>query len=149
MSDISKSFKSLPSGIKIALYLGAGAGVFFIGRKIYKDAKAKSDLEKRLKEEKQSEKIVTIIDSSTGTGVTTTLNLSSIADAINDSIDLRGTYFQTEDETRMVNEIKKVPKAYINELKDLYKTRFGYDLQQDLISSLDSDEWDKISDKFS
>jgi hypothetical protein len=137
-------FNKLPVTLRYGIYAGAGAILFFVGRKVYKDISTKIKLKKIAKEQKESIVKVTIINQENGTGVTTNLNLSLIAGNIYDAFYNNDFFNWTEDETRAVTEIKKVPKQYISQLAQIYSDTYQKNLQNDFTEFCDSDELDKI-----
>lgn len=141
---MKNDFNKLPVTLKYSIYAGAGLIAFFVGRKIYNDITTKVKLKKILKNQEDSVVKVTIIDQGSGTGVTTNLNLSLIAANIYDSFYNNDFFNWTEDETRAVNELKKVPKSYISQLSQIYSNTYQKNLQDDFIKFCDSDELEKI-----
>jgi hypothetical protein len=137
-------FNKLPLTLRYGIYAGAGAILFFVGRKVYKDISTKIKLKKIAKEQEESIVKVTIINQENGTGVTTNLNLSLIAGNIYDAFYNNDFFNWTEDETRAVTEIKKVPKQYISQLAQIYSDTYQKNLQNDFTEFCDSDELDKI-----
>jgi hypothetical protein len=137
-------FNKLPVTLRYGIYAGAGAILFFVGRKVYKDISTKIKLKKIAKEQKESIVKVTIINQENGTGVTTNLNLSLIAGNIYDAFYNNDFFNWTEDETRAVTEIKKVPKQYISQLAQIYSDTYQKNLQNDFTEFCDFDELDKI-----
>jgi hypothetical protein len=141
---MKNDFNKLPVTLRYSIYAGAGLIVFFVGRKIIKDITTKVKLKKVLKDQEDSVVKVTIIDQGSGTGVTTNLNLSLIAGTIYDSFYNNDFFDWTEDETRAIDELKKVPKQYIPQLSQIYSDTYQKNLQNDFIEFCDSDEMEKI-----
>jgi len=141
---MKNDFNKLPVTLRYSIYAGAGLIVFFVGRKIIKDITTKVKLKKVLKDQEDSVVKVTIIDQGSGTGVITNLNLSLIAGTIYDSFYNNDFFDWTEDETRAINELKKVPKQYIPQLSQIYSDTYQKNLQNDFIEFCDSDEMEKI-----
>jgi len=141
---MKNDFNKLPVTLRYSIYAGAGLIAFFVGRKIIKDITTKVKLKKVLKDQEDSVVKVTIIDQGSGTGVTTNLNLSLIAGNIYDSFNNNDFFNWTEDETRAITELKKVPKPYIPQLSQIYSDTYQKNLQNDFIEFCDSDEMEKI-----
>ena len=141
---MKNDFNKLPVTLRYSIYVGAGLIAFFVGRKIYNNITKKVILKKILKDQEDSIVKVTIIDQGSGTGVTTNLNLSLIAGNIYDSFYNNDFFDWTEDETRAINEIKKVPKPYISQLSQIYSDTYKKNLQNDFVQFCDQDELDKI-----
>lgn len=139
-SSIKKLWDDSPALIKIALIGGAGYLVYRFGRNIYDQIQTR----KRLKLYQQSG-INFNVNTGSGSGVTTSINLSSIAMEIYDALGLGSWYSVWEDEDRAINAVKQVPKPYIPDLERIYTQLYQRDLRQDLISYLDGDEWNQIS----
>lgn len=142
---MKNDFNKLPVTLRYGIYVGAGLIAFFVGRKIYNDITTKVKLKKILKDQEDSVVKVTIIDQGSGTGVTTNLNLSLIAGNIYDAFYNNDFFNWTEDETRAINELKKVPKPYISQLSQIYSNTYQKNLQNDFIEFCDSDEMEKIN----
>ena len=139
-SNITKLWNDTPAIAKIAIY-GLGAFLTYrIGRKIYDQYQLKQRL--KLYQQQNFGFNVTTGGSS---GVMQTLNLASIAGEINDSFYNNDPFGWTEDETRAVNAVKQVPKAYIPQLEQTYLQLYQKDLRADLLQYLDQDEWNQIS----
>lgn len=141
---MKNDFNKLPVTLRYGIYAGAGLIVFFVGRKIIKDITTKIKLKKIIEDQEDSIVKVTIIDQGSGTGVTTNLNLSVIAGVIYDSFYNNDYFGWSEDETRAINELKKVPKPYISQLSQIYSDTYQKNLQNDFIEFCDSDEMEKI-----
>jgi hypothetical protein len=141
---MKNDFNKLPVTLKYSIYAGAGLIFFFVGRKIIKNITTKVKLKKIIEDQEDSIVKVTIIDQGSGTGVTTNLNLSLIAGNIYDSFYNNDYFSWTEDETRAINELKKVPKPYISQLSQIYSDTYQKNLQNDFIEFCDSDEMEKI-----
>jgi len=139
-SDIKKLWNDTPALVKIAVY-GAGAFIAYrVGKKFYDQYQ----LKQRLKQYQQ-QNVQYNVNTGTGPGVVQSVNLASVAGEVYDSFYNNDPFGWTEDETRAVNAVKTVPKAYIPQLEQTYLQLYGKDLRADLLSFLDSDEWSQIS----
>jgi hypothetical protein len=139
-SSIRKLWDDSPALVKLALIGGAGYLAYRFGRSIYDEIQ----IRKRLKLYQQSG-INFNVNTGSGTGVTTSINLSSIAMEIYDALGLGSWYQVWEDEDRVINAVKQVPKVYIPDLERTYLQLYQRDLRQDLVAYLDGDEWNQIS----
>ena len=139
-SSIKKLWDDSPAIAKIAIY-GLGAFITYrIGRKIYDQYQLKQRLKLY-----QQQNISFNVTTGGSSGVMQNLNLASIAGEINDSFYNNDPFGWTEDETRAVNAVKQVPKAYIPQLEQTYLQLYQKDLRADLLQYLDQDEWNQIS----
>lgn len=142
-NNIQKLWNDSPALVKLAVY-GAGAFILYrVGKKAYDQYQ----LKQRLKQYQQNQ-IQYQVNTGGGTGVTQTINLASVAGEVYDSFYNNDPFGWTEDETRAVNAVKTVPKAFIPQLEQTYLQLYGKDLRADLLGFLDSDEWNVISSLF-
>lgn len=122
---------------------GVGAAAF-IGYQAYKRWRTNKDLRDRLNQYAAAQAGYSVTLPS-GEVANTTINLATTAAVIYDSFYNNDLLSWTEDETRAVNELKKVPKQLIPQLEQTYATLYSKDLRADLVKYLDSDEYEKIS----
>jgi len=143
-NSIQKAWNDVPGIAKIVIY-GAGAFlVYRIGKRFYDQYQLKQRLKLY-----QQQNVQFNVNAGSGTGVTQSINLATISGVIFDSFYNNDPFGWTEDETRVVNEIKTVPKIYIPQLEQTYLQLYQKDLRADLLAFLDSDEWGQISYLFS
>jgi len=129
--------------VKLVLTIAGTAGAAFLGYQAYKRWRTNKDLRDRLNQYAAAQAGYSVTLPS-GEVANTTINLASIASVIYDCFYNNDWFGATEDETRAVTEVKKVPKNLIPQLEQTYATLYSKDLRGDLVKYLDSDEWDKI-----
>jgi hypothetical protein len=123
----------------------AGVGLAgFIGYKVFKKIQERIELKRKLNLYGQAQTAYTVTTPA-GQTVNATVNLATKAGEIYDALYNNDPFSWTEDETRAVNVVKTVPPALISQLEQTYAQLYSKDLRADLISFLDSDEYDKIS----
>ena len=136
-----KDWNALPPIARTGIRVAEGVALYMIGKKVYTNIATRQ----RLKQYQQAGINYTVIGPG-GQTAAATVNLASVAQAVYDSITNNDPFGWTEDETRIVNEIKTVPKAFIPELERTYTQLYpGRDLRAEVVQALDSDEWAKIS----
>lgn len=133
----------LDKNVQTVLTVAGVAGAAFFGYRAYENWKQQKELRDRLNQYAAAQTGYSVITPN-GQSVNATINLASIASAIYDSFYNNDWFAWTEDETRTVNEVKKVPKQLIPQLEQTYATLYTKDLRADLVKYLDSDEWAKI-----
>lgn len=139
-NSIQKVWNDVPGIAKVVIF-GAGAFIAFkIGKKIYDQYQLKQRLKLY-----QSQNVQYNVNTGSGSGVTQSINLATIAGVVFDSFYNNDPFGWSEDETRALNAVKSVPKAYIPQLEQTYLQLYQKDLRADLLAFLDSDEWEKIS----
>lgn len=136
---ISRGWNSLPDAGKVVVVGVAAFGTYKFARKQY----ASYQVRQRLKLYQGSNVNYTQIGPAGP--VTSTINLSAKAATIYDAIHNNDPLGWTEDETRIVDTLKSVPKFYIPQLMQTYQQLYSKDLQAEVVAALDSDEWEKIS----
>jgi len=149
-NTIVKTWDQIPPWGKFAFIGVAG---FLVFRGVQK-ATEKIATRKRLKLYQASNVPVTITTGGgpgqgPAQGVVQNLDLSTIASEIYDSFHNNDPFGWTEDETRAVNSIGAVPRAYMPQLSDIYFKLYAKSLKEDFINALDSDEWAKVKYLFS
>ena len=123
----------------------AGVGLAgFIGYKVFKKIQERIELKRKLNLYGQAQTAYTVVTPQ-GQTVNATVNLATKAGEIYDALWNNDPFGWTEDETRAVDVVKTVPAALIPQLEQTYAQLYSKDLRADLISALDSDEYDKIS----
>ena len=123
----------------------AGVGLAgFIGYKVFKKIRERIELRQKLNLYGQAQTAYTVVTPQ-GQTVNATVNLATKAGEIYDALWNNDPFGWTEDETRAVDVVKTVPAALIPQLEQTYAQLYSKDLRADLISALDSDEYDKIS----
>jgi hypothetical protein len=79
------------------------------------------------------------------------VNLASVSDTIFDAFYNNDWFGATEDEKKAADALATVPKAYLNQLADVYAQAYKKNLRQDFVKFVSDNpvEWAKVKDYFS
>lgn len=136
-----KDWNALPPLARTGIRFAEGFLIYKAGQKVYDNYQTR----KRIRDYQQQGVQYTVIGPG-GQAATQSVNLASSAQVIYDSIYNNDPMGWTEDETRIVDELKTIPKAFIPDLELTYTKLYpGHDLRAEVTAALDSDEWDKVS----
>jgi hypothetical protein len=137
---IEKSWNKLPGLAQLAIVGGLGYLGYRAGKKAYDNYQTRKRIQYY-----QTQNVGFVTTTGGSTGVQTSINLSTVANEINDALYNNDWFGWTEDEDRAIDAVKQVPKPYIVQLQQVYNHLTDKDLQADLIGYLSADGWAQIS----
>jgi len=125
--------KQVPQVLKWGAGIGIALGIFFMGKKIYKNI----DLirEKNLLQ-------------STVTAGGESYDLGGSAGEIYDAFYNNDIFGATEDEERAISILTAIPDEYITDLSNIYYKLYGKILKADFIKYLSPEQYERVKDKF-
>lgn len=144
---IVEAWDGLPGWGKAAV----GIGTVIVGGSIARKQIKKAQERKRLRDMKkvfEDGKKNTIAVDQQGNITQVTINTATAAATIYDAIYNNDPMGWTEDETRIVNTLQKIPKGFIKDVEADYNKLYKKNLREDVIKALDTDEWEKVQHLF-
>lgn len=146
--DIKKTWNEAPQFFKAAIYaagLFVGYKTWQSAEKIKRNLRVKKELRARGKDIIKFDLPIPIYQNGKWTTVNkkTEVNLADVADGIYDAFYNADWFGFTEDEETAIKELKKVPKAFIKQLAEVYRELHNKNLYNDFRRFLDADTYNK------
>lgn len=138
-STISNTWKSLPGYGKLIIIAVMIVALYFVAWNPLKKFINKQKVKARLHEfEKNS---IQLPDGGS-------INPGNLAAEVYDAIWNNDWFGWTEDETRIVDALNKIPKQYISFVEDAYASLYEKVMREDVINALSAEEWNSLKSLF-
>jgi len=137
---IVQSWNTLPAPAQLGIVVVGG---FSLYKTVVQPQIDKWKIRRDQRKEKKYN-VPVVVTNGDGTGYRQTINLATSAGIIYDAFYNNDPMGWTEDETRAIAELKKIPQGMIPQLTEAYREVYSKDLKKDFIKFVDSDEWEKI-----